>query len=118
MQQYIREGRLYTSGGSRGVSRFPQKPPFEIDFNPVSLSTLIEQSDRDSLIEQSDRKCYVLLEIIAVCEKKDCSERSVKVDNLFFFNSNLAGFFFCQAETETPFQKSWIRHCIHYGTVY
>ena len=38
--------------------RFPQKPPFEIYFNPVSVNTLIEQSDQDSLIEQSDWKCY------------------------------------------------------------
>jgi len=34
----------------RGVSRFPQKPPYEIDLNPGSLNTLIEQSDRDALI--------------------------------------------------------------------
>ena len=28
---------------------------FEIDFNPGSLNTLIEQSDRDSLMGQSDQ---------------------------------------------------------------
>ena len=33
---------------------FQRKVHFEIDFNPGSLSALIEQSDRDSLIEQSD----------------------------------------------------------------
>ena len=31
---------------------------FEIYFNSVSVNTLIEQSDRDSLIEQSDQKHY------------------------------------------------------------
>ena len=49
-----------------GVSRFPRKPPFEIDFNPVGLNTLIEQSDQNALI------IVVLLAIIAMCEKEDC----------------------------------------------
>ena len=50
---------LNCSGGSRGA--------FEIDLNPGSKNTLIEQSDRDSLIEQLDRDTLitvVLLEIM------------------------------------------------------
>jgi len=46
------------SGGFRGFSRFPRKPPFEIDFNLVGLNTLIEQSDRNAPVTK------VLLEII------------------------------------------------------
>ena len=53
------------------------KPSFEINFNPVSLNTLTEQSDRSALIT------VVLLQIIAMCEKEDCLERSMKVDDLF-----------------------------------
>ena len=50
--------------------------------------------------------------MIAICEKRDYLERSMKVDDLFLaFNSNLAGIF-CQAETEPPFKKSWIRYCL------
>jgi len=32
----------------QGVSRFPQKPRFEIGLYPGSLNTLIEQSDQNS----------------------------------------------------------------------
>ena len=99
----------------QGGSRFPRKPPFEIDFNPVSLSTLIEQSDRDSLIEQSDRKCYDHNSFI----RNNCylwEERLLREEcegwwPFFSLIQTWLGFFFCQAETETPFQKSWIRHC-------
>ena len=53
----------------RGTGGFKvsTETPFEIDFNPGSLNTLIEQSDRDSLIEQSDHDAaiaVVLFEII------------------------------------------------------
>ena len=34
----------------QGVSRFPRKPPFEIDLNRVNLNTLIEQSDQKAII--------------------------------------------------------------------
>ena len=79
------------SGGFRGFQGFHGKPPFEIDFNLVGLNILIEQSDRDSLIEQSGRNALiteVLLEIIAMCEKE---ERSIKVDDLFFWSSTQTG---------------------------
>ena len=47
-------------------------------------------------------------------------ERSMKVDVLFFLSFGLQlklSWRLCQAETETPFQKSWIRHCSIFGLI-
>jgi len=87
--------QTFNSGGSRGF-KVSMETPFE------ELISIL--SDPDSLIEQSDRKAIItaaFVEKTAMCGS----------DDLFFGLQRKLGWHFCQAETETPFQKSWIRHC-------
>ena len=77
----------------------------EIDFNPVSLNTLIEQSGRNSLIEQSDCKCYNYNSFIR--NNSYVGKKRGMVDDPFLiflvFNSNWAGVLF--VNLKPPFKN-------------
>ena len=91
-------GLYCTSGGSRGVSKFPYW-----NWYPGSL---LKQSDWDSLIEQSDRNALItvvlLLEILMYCGRRKIAKREAWSWWPFIWSSTQIGLAFLSSWN--PFQ--------------
>ena len=100
---------------SRGLSRFPQKPLLKFIYSNRAVRSRL--SNRAVGLRCSNYSCFIRNHL--VINVKYCRGRSMKVDDLFvclfvcfLWSSTQTELAFCQAETETPFQKSWICHCL------
>jgi len=96
------------SGGSRGFEGFHGNPLLKFIYSNRAVRSIL--SNKAVGLRCSNYYCSFIRNHLVI-NVKYCWERSMKVDDLFGLQLNLS-WRFCQAETETPFQKSGLRHWV------